>query len=121
MKYILVTAITIFAAGVMPTVAMAYSETPFVNAKVGETKTCTAWLAKRGDDANTFLVVVQIGCKGGHIVFYATAAADVVSKDQVGKPVVLTAKVIHKSKRASNWPHIQLEILHLERIEKKKK
>ena len=116
MKHFFVTVITMSAACVMPTVAVAYEETPFANAKLGETKTYPGWIVQSGGSANPFLVFVRIGCGGGHIAFVATAASDVVPKDQLGKPVMITAKVVEKFKSQT----ISLKILHVERIAKNK-
>jgi len=107
-------------AFITPSVATAYSATPFVNAKKGDTGTHRGWVVRTGDDAVPFLVVVTCGCKTGHTAFFATAAAGVVSNDQLGRPMMITAKVIEKIERKSIQAHIRLKILRVERIAKKK-
>ena len=120
MKPILTALIAVSVTFLLPTAATAYSETPFVNAKKGDTKTARGWIVQRGEDATSFLVVVTCGCRSGHTAFFATAAANVVSNDQLGRPMTITAKVVERIERKSNYPSINLKILQVKRIAKKK-
>ncbi len=120
MKTLSLLAISASIALVLTANAMAYSETPFVNAKKGDTKTHRGWIVRAGDDANSYLVFVTLGCRSGYTAFGATADDGIVSNDRLGMPVMITAKLVDKIEEKSRLAYIRLKILKVQQIAKKK-
>ena len=100
MKTLSLLAVSASIALVLTANAMAYSETPFVNAKKGDTKTHRGWIVRAGDDANSYLVFVTLGCRGGYTAFGAIADDGTVPKDRLGMPIIKTAPQMKSSSRS---------------------
>ena len=120
MKTLSLLALSASIALVLTANAMAYSETPFVNAKKGDTKTHRGWIVRAGDNANSYLVFVTLGCHSGYTAFRATAGDGTVRNDRLGMPVMITAKLVEKIEAKSRSPYIRLKILKVKQIAKRK-
>ena len=121
MEVLATSSITISIALMLAADATAYSDTPFVNAKLGETVTCPGWIVQTGGNSNSYLVLVQRGCHSEFIAFHATAGGDVVSSEQLGRPIMVSAKIVAKIERESADPVIRLDVFQVQEIAKDNK
>ena len=115
--------VLLIVALILPTLVRAYSATPFLeDVAEGEHGTKRGWLVAIDSDGElaAFLVLVMSDTEE-ILAMEAHAQRGVVHDAMLGKPVLITAKVLKKDPdRSPEWTQVQLEILHVELIDESK-
>lgn len=114
MRQVAVNMFSVLVGLCVPLITHGYSETPFVNGKVGDKKTHPGWIVRTGDDAMPYLIVVTLGCNSGHTAFFATASPDIAFDGLLGNPVIITAEIVEKQERKETHPFIKLKIIRVQ-------